>query len=605
MLIYLPMRDKQIHQILKDKFGHKSFRLSQLDIVNSILDGHDTMAIMPTGGGKSICYQVPALYLEGITLVVSPLISLMSDQVSNLAANGIHAVYLNSNQSPEQRQEAISDIRSKRAKLVYISPEGILSGGNSSLLESIDISLIAIDEAHCVSQWGHEFRPDYTRLGLLKELFPSTPLMALTATADEKTRRDIAYQLKMEEPNIYISSFDRSNIKYSILEREDEIKQLDEFISKNHAGDTGIVYCLSRKKVESVSKKLKERGHHSFAYHAGLSANERDFVQKAFNNDDGIIIVATVAFGMGIDRPDVRFVAHLDLPKSVESYYQETGRAGRDGQAANAWMVYGLQDVIKHSHMLETTEASEHYKKVAREKLDSMLSICETTKCRRNFLLQYFEEESSPKCDNCDSCLHPGDVWDARVDAQKLLSTIFRTGQRYGANYIVDVLRGSKNSKVEERGHHNLSVYGIGKDETKSHWNLIVRQLLNMKYIAISNWEYRTLALMKKSEALLKGEEEFLLKKRKITLRKSAPTENQNHQRDDLFNNLRKIRKSIANENGLAPFMIFGDKTLHDMCHLLPRDKSEFLMVNGVGTNKCERYGDDFLKEINSYIQRN
>lgn len=599
------MRNEKLHEILKETFGHQAFRLEQLNIINSILDGEDTLAIMPTGGGKSMCYQVPALFLDGITIVISPLISLMSDQVANLANNGVGACFLNSNQGPDERDEARARILSNEVKLIYVSPEGILSGGIVNFLQGLNISLIAVDEAHCVSQWGHEFRPDYTRLGALKDLFPKTPLLALTATADEKTRKDIAHQLRMEDPKIYISSFDRANIRYSILEREDEIKQLDEFIKKNHEGDTGIVYCLSRKKVESISKKLRERGHQSFAYHAGLSREQRDFAQKTFSNEDNVVIVATIAFGMGIDRPDVRFVAHLDLPKSVESYYQETGRAGRDGLPANAWMVYGLQDVIKLSQMLETTEASEHYKKVARGKLDSMLSICETTKCRRNFLLQYFEESSADQCGNCDACLNPGETWDGRVDAQKVLSTIYRTGQRYGAGYIVDILRGSKNAKVEERGHSGLSVYGIGKDETKSHWNLIIRQLLNMKYIVINNWEYRTLALMKKSESLLKGEEGFPLKKRKITIRKTKASIESTHERNDLFEILRKVRKSIAVDNGLAPYMVFGDKSLHDMCQILPRSKDEFLMVNGVGSSKCEKYSEQFLKEITEYISKN
>ncbi len=598
------MRNERLHSILKETFGHQEFRLEQLNIINSILDGTDTLAIMPTGGGKSMCFQVPALYLDGVTVVISPLISLMSDQVANLSNNGVSACYLNSNQSPEEKAEARERLLSGEVKLVYVSPEGILSGGISNFLQNLNIGLVAIDEAHCVSQWGHEFRPDYTRLGGLKDIFPDVPILALTATADEKTRADITHQLRMNTPNIFISSFDRANIKYTILEREDEIKQLDEFINKNHKGDTGIVYCLSRRKVEAVSKKLRERGHQSYAYHAGLTREQRDFAQKTFSNEENVVIVATIAFGMGIDRPDVRFVAHLDLPKSVESYYQETGRAGRDGLPANAWMVYGLQDVIKLSQMLETTEAHENYKKVARGKLDSMLSICETTKCRRNFLLQYFEEDSPEQCDNCDTCLHPGETWDGRVDAQKVLSTIYRTEQRYGAGYIVDVLRGSKNAKVEERGHDKLSVYGIGKGETKSHWNLIIRQLLNLKYICIKSWEYRTLGLMKKSENLLKGNEEFLLKKRKITLRVATEKVASSHERNDLFEELRKVRKVIAKENGLAPYMVFGDKSLHDMCQILPRSKDEFLMVNGVGSSKCEKYSDVFLKEINTYISK-
>lgn len=438
------MRNTKLHDILKQTFGHTSFRFDQLDIINNILDGNDTLAIMPTGGGKSICYQVPALYADGLTIVVSPLISLMHDQVLNLEEYGVAACFINSGQDFHERQKAEKDILSGKVKLVYVSPEGLLSGSLLHFFKNQNISLIAIDEAHCVSQWGHEFRKDYTRLGELKEVFPKIPFLALTATADAKTREDISHQLRLKSPRTFVSSFDRPNIKYTICERENDIKQLDEFIKRNHSIDTGIVYCLSRKKVEKVTAELSGLGHKSVAYHAGLSPAVRMKAQDAFNNEEKIIVVATIAFGMGIDRPDVRFVAHLDLPKSIESYYQETGRAGRDGKASSAWMVYGLQDVIKLSQMLETTDAIEAYKKVARFKLDLMLSLCETANCRRQYLLNYFEEESSNYCGNCDTCLVPGETYDATIDAQKVLSTIYRSGQVFGAGYLIDILRGSK-----------------------------------------------------------------------------------------------------------------------------------------------------------------
>lgn len=599
-------RQKKLKKILKDVFGYADFRLEQQNIINSILDGHDTMAIMPTGGGKSLCYQIPALYSEGLCVVISPLISLMKDQVINLKQNGVEGFFLNSSQTSEERREVERKIRRGEAKILYIAPEGILSQYILDLLNEIKISLFAIDEAHCVSQWGHEFRKDYTKLSILKENFPQVPILALTATADKRTRQDMAHQLRLKEFNSFICSFDRPNIQYTICEREEEIEQLHDFIQKNHKDDTGIVYCLSRKKVESVTGKLKELGYNALSYHAGLSPEERNRNQELFSSADQVIVVATIAFGMGIDRPDVRFVAHLDLPKSLESYYQETGRAGRDGAKASAWMLYGLSDVVKLARMLEMTEASEEYKQYARFKLDFMLSLCETTSCRRKMLLSYFDEHIED-CGNCDSCLNPGELWDATKEAQMMLSCIYRTGQLYGSSYLIDVLRGSKNAKVLDRRHDELSVYGIGKDVDKKVWDALLRQLLMSNYIGIKNFEYRTLALTAKSGALLKGEVKLSLRKKKEESQVKAikrilsGNAHLNHGREDLFEQLRNLRMDLARELKVPPYVIFNDKTLHDMCQIMPRTKDEMLLVNGVGQSKHEKYGDQFLKVIGDY----
>lgn len=599
------MKNQEILSILKITFGHESFRFNQAQIIDCLVDRRDCLAIMPTGGGKSLCYQIPALHLDGVTLVISPLISLMQDQVMNLAQYDVPACFLNSSQSLHERVKSEQRILSGEIKIVYISPEGLFSGDTKNFLSQLNISLIAIDEAHCVSQWGHEFRPDYTRLGELKKQFKETPFIALTATADEKTREDICQQLKLNRPEIFVSSFDRPNIKYNICERGDEIKQLDSFIREFHPGETGIVYCLSRKKVEKVTQDLSQLGHYAVAYHAGLSKELRVKNQKLFNSEEGIIVVATVAFGMGIDRPDVRFVAHLDLPKNIEGYYQETGRAGRDGQAASAWMIYGLEDVVKNAQMIESTDANSSYKKIARFKLDSMLSLCETVECRRNELLKYFGENRSENCGHCDSCLEPAKTWNATEEAQKILSTIYRTGQIYGANYIIDLLRGSKNAKILERGHDQLSVYGIGKDRSKTVWNSILRQLLHKKFIFIKDWEYRSLALAPESKDILTGKRELFLRefkeKIKLTAQKRSLEATKEHGQDNLFEQLRQLRLKLATEQNVPPYIIFNDKTLHEMCLFLPKTKDIFLMINGVGQSKYEKYGNIFMEKISQF----
>jgi ATP-dependent DNA helicase RecQ len=598
------MRNDRLHQILKDTFGYPSFRLRQAQIIDSVLDGRDTLGIMPTGGGKSLCYQVPALYLDGVALVVSPLISLMQDQVMNLKETGVRALFLNSTLSGEETQRAKAEIRAGKVKLVYVSPEGILSPHLADFFAAVKVSLIAIDEAHCVSQWGHEFRKDYTRLGELKPRFPGVPVIALTATADAKTRADIAHQLRLQAPNVFVSSFDRPNIKYLVADRTDELRQLDRFIRENHPEDTGIVYCLSRDKVERVAEALRKAGHPAVPYHAGLATDVRSKNQKRFNEDERIIVVATVAFGMGIDRPDVRFVAHLDLPKSIEGYYQETGRAGRDGKPSTAWMVYGLQDVVKLSQMIETSEADENYKIVARQKLDRMLALCETAECRRRFLLEYFGEATTLSCDYCDTCLEPPVLWDATKDAQMILSTIFRTQQTYGAAHVIDVLRGSKSARITEKGHDRLSVYGIGKEKPKEHWDGVLRQLLNANYVAIKNWEYRNLCLTPKAGEILRGETVLRLRKQEFAPGKKRKKEFggvETTADPSLLAALKDLRSRLARERGVPPYVVFSDKSLASMCELAPATAEEFLEVHGVGQSKLETYGEAFLAVIRDH----
>jgi ATP-dependent DNA helicase RecQ len=608
-----PIIDQEkVSSILKKIYGFDEFRFVQKEVVDSILSQKDTLAIMPTGGGKSLCYQLPALYFDGLTIVISPLISLMQDQVTNLKQYNVPSAFLNSTLAAGERRDLEEKLANNEIKLLYIAPESLLMPHILRMLKSLKVSLFAIDEAHCVSQWGHEFRKDYTRLNSLKTEFPDVPTVALTATADERTRTDICDQLGLTDPSIFVSDFDRPNIKYSVYERKNEITQLTQFIRSHHQGDVGIVYCLSRKKVERVAKELNAAGFKAVAYHAGLPTKERSFAQERFNKEDELIVVATIAFGMGIDRPDVRFVAHLDLPKSIEGYYQETGRAGRDGQPANAWMVFGLQDVVKLNQMLENTDAGEDYKKFAKLKLDAMLTLAESAYCRRKILLEYFGkvdgQEIKEKCNNCDACLEPQDTWDATVDIQKVLSTIYKTGQIFGASYVIQVLRGSVNAKINERTHDQLSVYGIGKEQSLHHWNSIIRQLLGLKVLFIKNWEYRNLGLAEKARPILKSEETLFLKKIKEQSTSAAKKEKKKkkliemtHDHPDLFEKLRVLRRSIAQEGSIPPFMVFSDRTLNDMCLILPRSKEDMLLVHGIGQSKLEKFGDPFLTEIQDY----
>jgi ATP-dependent DNA helicase RecQ len=594
-------------EVLKNSFGHTHFRHNQAEIINEVLAGRDTLAILPTGGGKSLCYQIPALIFEGITLVVSPLISLMQDQVSGLKEVGIKASFLNSNQSYEERQKVEHDLVNGDVKIVYLSPEGILSGATWEFLSQLDISLVAIDEAHCVSQWGHEFREDYTRLHLLKNEFPATPFLALTATADQITREDIVAQLKMSRPKTFLSTFDRPNIQYHVQIKKNEFEQLAYFLNSQNKNDTGIIYCLSRKKVEDITKKLQKSGWPAHCYHAGLSRAQRDKTYREFTSGKRVIIVATIAFGMGIDRPDVRFVVHLDMPKNIEAYYQETGRAGRDGQPAIAWMIYGANDYFKLAQMIENSALKGPQLTSSREKLTRMLSFCEEVGCRRKSLLEYFGEPSID-CGNCDECLVKTEMIDSTVDAQKMISTIFKTGQYFGSGHIIDVIRGSKSQKVLNKRHHQLSVYGIGKERSKEYWSTLIRQLVVKKYICVTNSEFRSLKLNQSCQEILTQGESFFMRKEiakkyekknpPVRKRDSIYDEIGNHQ---LFEILREHRRELAKAKKIPPYIVFSDHSLKDMCAILPRNKDEFLMVNGVGQKKCQEYSDSFLPLISPF----
>ena len=592
---------KRALEILNKTFGYDDFRFNQRSAIDSVLNRRDTFVLMPTGGGKSLCYQVPMLAMDGVGLVISPLISLMVNQVNALRVNGVAAKYLNSTLSAEEYNEVLSSCRAGETKILYVSPEGLKSQRLLNFLDGINLSLIAVDEAHCVSQWGHEFRPDYRDLNLLKNLFPKTPLIALTATADEKVRKDIVHQLQLTDPLELVSSFDRPNIKYQIRPREKGIDQLVKFINDTHEGECGIVYCQTRNKVESTAQKLASLGLNAHAYHAGLPDEERHRVQGLFESSDNIIIVATIAFGMGIDKPDIRFVCHMGLPKNIESYYQETGRAGRDGNPANAWMIYGLDDLIRNKQFLENSDASGAYKEVAEAKIEAMLSFCELTTCRRSYLLNYFDEPTSKDCGNCDCCHDEVHTEDATLEAKKALSTVFRTGQRFGVNHLIEVLQGKVTSKVLNNEHEELSVFGIGKGKTDKYWRRLYRNLIFRKYIVYANLEYKTLKLNQSASEILKEGHDFNVLKiedsKPLRKKKASNVELEGHDLI-LFEELRELRKDLALKLEIPPYLVFPDKTLIEMSASRPKNQIEMLGVNGVGEKKFERFGTQFLEKI-------
>jgi ATP-dependent DNA helicase RecQ len=589
------------HQILADVFGYAAFRGEQERAIGAALEGRDSLVVMPTGGGKSLCYQIPALLRDGLGLIVSPLIALMHDQVSALHELGIEAAYLNSSLSPGAQQAVIDRLHSGRLKLLYVAPERLVQPHTKALFRDFPLSIIAIDEAHCVSQWGHDFRPDYLALNELVTLFPGIPRMALTATATPATRRDIVARLALNEPAVLVSGFDRPNIRYLVQSKTDARRQLLKFL-RNHRGEAGIVYCLSRKKTESVAAWLQTQGFTALPYHAGMFAADRAAHQHRFVTEEAVIIVATIAFGMGIDKPDLRFVAHLDLPKSIESYYQETGRAGRDGEPADAWMVYGLQDVVRLRQMVDGSDADEDYKRHERHKLDALLGWCEVTDCRRRPLLAYFGDEQPGACGNCDNCLAPPATWDGTEAAQKVLSAVYRTGQRFGATHVVDVLVGDATEKVIRNRHDQLSVFGIGNELDVRGWRSVIRQLIVQRYLIVDQHGYWALVLAQDSRALLRGEVSLQLREdaKHPVLRKKPRAEKTvvSEQDHELWEALRACRKRLAEEHNVPPYVIFHDATLMQMMENRPDSLGALLSISGVGQAKLERYGEQFLEVI-------
>ncbi len=589
--------------VLKDTYGYSAFRGHQREAISCALAGQDCVVLMPTGGGKSLCYQIPPLVTGGCALVVSPLIALMQDQVAALERFGVSAACLNSSMGGSEQAAVARRLREGDLRLLYVAPERVLQPRTLEALAGARISLIAIDEAHCVSQWGHDFRQDYLELGALAEHFPGVPRMALTATADERTRVDIAARLALSKPKWFVGGFDRPNIRYTVRARGNARTQLEAFLAQ-FRGQAGIVYCMTRRKVEETAEALCVAGFKALPYHAGLEQRTRADHQTRFLREDGLIMVATIAFGMGIDKPDVRFVAHFDLPKSVESYYQETGRAGRDGEPAEAWMVYGLQDVVRLGQMVDESPSNEEHKRVERHKLDALLGWCEATTCRRQPLLEYFGENHTEPCGNCDNCLEPPATWDASEDAQKLLSCVYRTGQRFGAGHVIDVLRGVDNEKMRQYQHATLSTFGIGSAHNVQHWRSVLRQLMVRGVLSADVERYGALKLEADARALLRGETRLFLRE-DIALarppkRKAATTQVPLADVDEeIWERLRTCRKRLADEDGVPPYVVFHDRTLLEMASRRPGTLSAMLTITGVGQAKLERYGAEFLAVLN------
>ncbi|MGX9523283.1 DNA helicase RecQ [Alcaligenes nematophilus] len=594
-------------EVLQEVFGYDSFRGSQHEIIETLIQGGDALVLMPTGGGKSLCYQIPALVRPGTGVVVSPLIALMQDQVDALNELGVNAAYLNSTQDWQTAREVEREFLTGQLDLLYVAPERLLTDRCLDLLARGQISLFAIDEAHCVSQWGHDFRPEYLGLDLLAQRWPGVPRVALTATATQLTRVEIAQRLKLEEARHFVASFDRPNICYRIIEKNEVRKQLLSFIQEEHSGDAGIVYCLSRSRVEDTAEFLCKNGIHALPYHAGLDAQQRAINQARFLREEGVVMVATIAFGMGVNKPDVRFVAHIDLPKSVEGYYQETGRAGRDGEAATAWLAYGLQDVVQLHRMINQSQGDAAHRRQQGQALDAMLGLCETISCRRQRLLAYFDQQIEP-CGNCDTCLEAPEAWDGTVAAQKMLSTIYRLwrerGQRFGAGHLIDILLGKLTDRVKEHEHDKLTVFGVGKDLTDQAWRGVLRQLLAHSLVTVDPEGYGTLLLTEASREVLKGERTLMLRRETVTRGPAAhrvkgqapagPALEPDQQRR--FEALRAWRAATAREHGVPAYVIFHDATLREVAIRCPSSEADLEPITGIGVRKREAYGEALLR---------
>nr|MBF0682042.1 DNA helicase RecQ [Pseudomonas sp.] len=595
--------------LLQEMFGYEQFRGHQQAVVDQLIEGGDALVLMPTGGGKSLCYQIPSLVRQGTGVVISPLIALMQDQVDALTELGVQAAFLNSSQTLDQARAVERDFLSGQLDLLYVAPERLLTERCLSLLSRGRVALFAIDEAHCVSQWGHDFRPEYMGLSILHERWPNVPRIALTATATEATRHEIIERLALQDAAQFVSSFDRPNIRYTIVEKNEVRKQLLAFIQNEYEGESGIVYCLSRARVEETADFLCSNGINALPYHAGLPGPTRAANQSRFLREDGIVMVATIAFGMGIDKPDVRFVAHIDMPKSVEGYYQETGRAGRDGLPSQAWLAYGLQDVVQQRRMIDESEGSEAHKRRMGAQLDAMLGLCETVECRRTRMLAYFGETSAP-CGNCDVCLNPPQAWDGTVAAQKVLSAVYRLwkerGQRFGAAHIIDILRGKKTPRVDQHRHDELSVFGVGADLSERDWRGVLRQLIAQSLLAVDHDGFSTLTLTEGSRAVLKGERTLML--RREVARPAKTRESGTRARAEVielpaeaqpcFLALRAWRAAVAKDHGVPAYVIFHDATLREIARIRPQTLDELARIQGVGVRKLEAYGEAILEQV-------
>ena len=598
------MKHTDALDILQTIYGYDSFRPQQARIIDAVIDGKDALVLMPTGGGKSLCYQVPALVREGTGIVVSPLIALMQDQVDALKALNLNAAFINSSMSAQEVAKTEQELIDGNIDLLYVAPERLLMSSTLSLLDECKVALFAIDEAHCVSQWGHDFRKDYLGLNILHERYPDVPRIALTATADQRTREEIVNNLALGDAARFISSFDRPNIRYAISEAGNAKESMLRFLDEHHVDEAGIVYCLSRKKVDETAAWLAKQGRKAIPYHAGLDAATRERHQSRFLREEGVIVVATIAFGMGIDKPDVRFVMHLNLPKSIEAYYQETGRAGRDGMPANAWMSYGLQDVINLRSMMSDSDADEQHKRIEQHKLESMLGLAELGTCRRQALLEYFDDELPKPCGNCDNCLNPPSTWDATEAAQKALSCVYRTGQRFGVNYLVDVLLGKDSERIKTFGHDKQSTFGIGGDRNATEWRTLYRQLIAKGLLSVDVGGHGSVTITEMARPILRGEKSLELREIKrsassSTKKKRAKADQVSQADRPLWEKLRALRTSLC--EGKPAYLVFSDSTLIDMLEQRPTTLEQMSSVSGVGKHKLEKYGDEFISLIRDH----